>query len=112
MLPPPDRLGAGGRGLAGILGGLGGAITCLCCLSALGLIGLWAAFIPFVAFFSKSCFQNIHICIYCHLWLEYTYDLETRANGSDSILRNFQQIMFLLMICFVTLRFVKRQTST
>ncbi|CAF2326351.1 unnamed protein product [Rotaria sp. Silwood2] len=98
-LPPrplPPRAGAaGGAGaLGGVLGGLGGAITCLCCLSALGLIGLWATFIPFVAFF------------------KYAWDQETRAFGGSSSIQNLQQIVFLLAICLLTIRFARRQVST
>jgi len=92
-LPPPDRA-AGAAGLGGLLGGLGGAITCLCCLAAIGLIGLWAAFIPFVAYF------------------KYAYDQDVRAFGGSPSLKNLQQIILLLAVCLLTIRFVKRQMNT
>ncbi|CAF0727873.1 unnamed protein product [Rotaria sordida] len=88
--PPADGAGP----ISGLLGGVGGAVTCLCCLSALGLLGLWITFIPFVAFF------------------KYAYDQETRAYGGSSSINNLQQIVFLLVICVLTICFVKRQIST
>jgi len=93
--PLPPAAGRGGAGkLGGLLGGLGGAITCLCCLAALGLIGLWATFIPFVAFF------------------KYAYDQDVRAYGGSPSIRNLQQVVLLLAICLLTIRFIKRQIST
>ncbi|UJR33429.1 hypothetical protein I4U23_020874 [Adineta vaga] len=89
-----DSAGRAGAGAGGLIGGLGGAITCLCCLSALGLIGLWATFIPFVAFF------------------KYAYDQEVRAYGAGPSIQNLQQIVILLAICLLSIRFVKRQIST
>merc|ERR1711972_1301299 len=88
-----DSARAPGRA-GGLIGGLGGAITCLCCLAALGLIGLWVTFIPFVAFF------------------KYAYDQDVRAYGGSPSLKNLPQIVFLLAICLLTIRFVKRQIST
>jgi hypothetical protein len=99
------------------LGGLGGAITCLCCLAALGLIGLWVTFIPFVAFFSKlfwTCLpQNSFIIIFFFSFLlEYAYDQEVRAYGGVPSIQNLQQIVILLAICLLTIRFAKRQMNT
>ncbi|CAF1189666.1 unnamed protein product [Rotaria sordida] len=86
--------GGGAGALGGILGGVGGLVTCLCCLSAIGLLGLWATFIPFVAFF------------------KYAWDQETRAYGGSPSIQNLQQIVILLAICLLTIRFVKRQMNT
>ncbi|CAF1367517.1 unnamed protein product [Rotaria sp. Silwood1] len=85
---PPPAAAAGAGALGGVLGGLGGAVTCICCLAAIGLLGLWATFIPFVAFF------------------KYAWDQETRAFGSGPSLQNFQQIVILLAICLLTIRFM------
>ncbi|CAF4754997.1 unnamed protein product [Rotaria sp. Silwood1] len=91
---PPPAAAAGAGALGGALGGVGAAVTCICCLAAIGLLGLWATFIPFVAFF------------------KYAWDQETRAFGGSPNFQNLPQIIFLLAICLLTIRFVKRQMSS
>jgi hypothetical protein len=44
--------------------------------------------------------------------LEYAYDQDVRAYGGSPSIQNLQQIVILLAVCLLTIRFVKRQMNT